>query len=841
MGDDTWMSVFPDTFEQNMTFPFDSFNVEDLHSVDEGVIKHLFPLLEDKSKPFDFLIGHFLGVDHVGHRVGPDHPSMKAKLRQMNHVLESVVSLLEDDTLLVVLGDHGMDRSGDHGGDGTLETSSALWVFSKGPALTVTSSPLPSGLLQYKTFPAMSAPHRSVQQIDILPTLSLILGLPIPYNNLGTVIPEIFWRDEGKMLEQALELNSRQIKRYLDTYRSSPSGGELDDAWLSLESSWSSTQAKTLRDAAKLITLTNYNRVALGACRAIWAQFNPVLMSLGLVLIGMGICAAWSVYSGLSASKHGWDDWLAAQLPLLLRGAAGGAAVGIAVSLAFSSYFPGFGAFDFALFTTSLISCMVLIVSSPPTITWETLKATPVILILHTVAYFSNSFTFWEDRIVHVLIVSSTVPKAITGFTAPTSRLRHRILGFSLLLAVCVRLIAISTICREEQQPYCHVTFFASSSIPSPPLTALYLIIPASLALPWMIWRFLRITRSEMGLAKMYLPLILMPSLLAGSAYWILEWADSADILGSNWTTLLRVGRTWIARFTFGWILIVGGGFWWLVPVCLNVEVQEPTQGEKRQIKIMGFANAFGAPYLLFWTVSLVIVYITTQITGQLVLVLAVVAVLAYLEVLDSVRDVQIIAAAFEASVPSTILDPTASVGQSPPIKFTDIIPLALLGLHVFYGTGHQAIISSIQWKSAFLLTSTVTYPFSPLTVVANSFGPLFLMALAAPLLALWNRAPLAEGGSEEKPDVQVKGESTLAALGMMIYYTTLMLGTAVSAAILRRHLMVWKVFAPRFMAGVLSVLAVDLAVLVGIGIGVERVTSKVARMFRRRPGVGDK
>jgi predicted AlkP superfamily pyrophosphatase or phosphodiesterase len=86
MGDDTWMSVFPDTFEANITFPYDSFNVEDLHSVDEGVIRYLFPLLEDPSKTFDFLLGHFLGVDHVGHRVGPDHPSMKAKLQQMNHV-----------------------------------------------------------------------------------------------------------------------------------------------------------------------------------------------------------------------------------------------------------------------------------------------------------------------------------------------------------------------------------------------------------------------------------------------------------------------------------------------------------------------------------------------------------------------------------------------------------------------------------------------------------------------------------------------------------------------------------------------------------------------------------
>src|SRR5271154_6373416 len=116
LGDDTWFKLFPDSFRPNMTFPFESFNVEDLHTVDDGVISHLFPLLEDKSKPFDFLIGHFLGVDHVGHRVGLDHPSMKNKMEQMNSVLTRVVNLLDNDTLLILLGDHGVDESGDHGG-----------------------------------------------------------------------------------------------------------------------------------------------------------------------------------------------------------------------------------------------------------------------------------------------------------------------------------------------------------------------------------------------------------------------------------------------------------------------------------------------------------------------------------------------------------------------------------------------------------------------------------------------------------------------------------------------------------------------------------------------------
>ena len=821
MGDDTWMSAFPNTFEANMTFPYDSFNVEDLHTVDEGVIKHLFPLLEDPSKPFDFLIGHFLGVDHVGHRVGPDRPSMKAKLQQMNDVLTRVVEKIDDDTLLIVLGDHGMDRSGDHGGDGILETSSAMWIYSKGHALIDTSLSVPSGLLQFKTFPETTIPHRSIQQIDIVPTLSLLLGLPIPYNNLGTVIPELFYHDrKGRTLENALQINAAQIMRYLDTYRSSPSGGELDEGWKSIQSAWTAIQASGIGET-KLMTLINFNRVALAACRAMWAQFNPILMSLGLLLLGTDLCATWSVYSGLSVLKGDWNPWLTKQLMISVQVGAGGAVLGFLGHLGLVSYLPGVDTLDCVIFTGSLLSAITIIISTPPNISLSTLKSTPVILILHTIAFLSNSFTFWEDRIVGFLVVSSIVPYALVGLNAPNKRLRYRILGFSFLFVVCVRLISISTVCREEQQPYCNVTFYASSSVPSPPLLVLGLVIPVMMALPYVIKKFMQISRSDRGVSKTYLPIVLAPSLIAGSLFWLMEWADSAPSFGDEWSSMLRLGRTWLARLTFGWGFFIGGILWWLFPVCLDIDIIG--QGEKRQIQVIGYANAFGSPYFIFWTLFLSLISISTQLTGQLVLALGTVALMAYLEVLDSVRDVKGIEAAFvDGGAPPS--DPVVSSNLSSPVRFMDVIPLALLGVHMFYGTGHQSTLPSIQWKSAFLLTPTVTYPFSPITVVLNSLGPIFLMALGTPLLALWNRSPLAAS--------QIKRESTLSSLGVMIYYTALLLGTCVSAAILRRHLMVWKIFAPRFLAAVLELLAVDVAVVLGVGVGVERVVGKISKMF---------
>ncbi|KAJ7577557.1 hypothetical protein C8J56DRAFT_1061212 [Mycena floridula] len=147
MGDDTWVSVFPDAFKKNMTFPYDSFDVEDLHTVDKG--------LDD-----DTLLA--LGTT------------------------EWIVR-----ETMVVMGFTRRRR---------------LSGYSKGRDLAGSTASIPSGLLQYTTFPETTIPHRSVQQIDLLPTLSLLLGLPIPFNNLGTVIPELFWRDKkGKDLLRSME------------------------------------------------------------------------------------------------------------------------------------------------------------------------------------------------------------------------------------------------------------------------------------------------------------------------------------------------------------------------------------------------------------------------------------------------------------------------------------------------------------------------------------------------------------------------------------------------------------------------------------------------------------
>ncbi|KAH9913817.1 uncharacterized protein BXZ73DRAFT_55334 [Epithele typhae] len=842
MGDDTWTTVFPDSFEPNMTFPYDSFNVEDLHTVDEGVIQHLFPLLQDKSKPWDVIIGHFLGVDHVGHRLGPDHPTMKTKLKQMDDVMRRVVDLLDDDTLLILMGDHGMDRKGDHGGDGDHETSAALWVYSKRPQLIHPKANIPDFLLTTRFFPNAPVEARHIQQIDLAASLSLALGLPVPFNNLGTVIPEMFWSDKnGDRFTRALSINTAQIRRYLDTYRKSPSGSELDSAWDDLERMWgpvdpthlesSTVDRENLWLAAKV-----YTRSVLAACRMLWAQFDIALIDLGLCLMVTGTVASAFLYLKLGALGDDWETWASNVTRSFVSSMVGGGLLGFVAWVTISRYVKGVGVVEGPLFGAAFASSLVVIFSAPPSlsgISFASLSALPLPLVLHAAAFASNSFIVWEDRIVTYLLISSIVPAILTGFTAPTSRLRYRILGFSALFALCVRAMAASTVCREEQQPFCHVTFFASSSLPSPPLMVLVLAIPVAIGLPWITRRFLQISKSDRGIAAILLPWAMPSALLLGSSFWIIEYIDSANLLGPEWEGTLRLTRTLCARVAMGGVLFFGYALWYLVPMCVQISSQpKPGPTPKKEVTVVGFGNAYGAPYIVFWLLFLALLYPSAQLTGQITLALAAVAVLAYLEVVDSVRDVRGIDALFASGNPSAILQADELSAPAQPLRFAEVQPLALLAVHAFFATGHQAAVPSIQWKAAFVLTPTLVYPFSPALVALNTLGPTALVALAAPALALWyvEPRPLPLAGARARAGVVRAG------LAMMLYHAGLLLGAAACATWLRRHLMVWKIFAPRCMLAVIMLLAVDVAVLFGVGVGAGRVVERVSRMFAGLP-----
>lgn len=90
---------------------------------------------------------------------------------------------MDDDTLLIVIGDHGMTETGDHGGDSKPELESALFLYSK-KSIFIEDIYIKSRVKDQS--------FRIVEQINLTPTLALLLGIPIPFSNLGIVIDDVF-------------------------------------------------------------------------------------------------------------------------------------------------------------------------------------------------------------------------------------------------------------------------------------------------------------------------------------------------------------------------------------------------------------------------------------------------------------------------------------------------------------------------------------------------------------------------------------------------------------------------------------------------------------------------
>ncbi|PRT52516.1 GPI ethanolamine phosphate transferase 2 [Wickerhamiella sorbophila] len=177
-GDDTWIKLFPGIFD--VTDGTSSFYVSDFTEVDHNVTRHLDEELA--TNKWDVLILHYLGLDHIGHKGGPRSPFMEEKQKEMDSIIKMLYGSLDESTLLVVMGDHGMNDVGNHGGSSAGETSAALAMISRGFDLKQ-DAPLPYS--SDFTF------YDRVKQIDLVPTLSLLLGLPIPRNSLGVLIPAV--------------------------------------------------------------------------------------------------------------------------------------------------------------------------------------------------------------------------------------------------------------------------------------------------------------------------------------------------------------------------------------------------------------------------------------------------------------------------------------------------------------------------------------------------------------------------------------------------------------------------------------------------------------------------
>lgn len=827
LGDDTWTALFPDYFEANISRAYDSLNVWDLHTVDNGVIDHIFPLLKpEQSGKWDIMFSHLLGVDHAGHRYGPNHPAMTAKLQQMDGFVRDLAGAIDDDTLLVIMGDHGMDGKGDHGGESDDEVEAALWMYSKKPVFGRTS-------IEHNT-PPPNAKIRPVNQIDLVPTLALLMGIPVPFNNLGRPIEEGFIGITGKAWDQlaaASSVVSAGIRRYQASYFEARGIEQTTQA---------GSPADLFAQAEQLVTegskspnwddihraFTAYQVETLSICKDLWARFDVPKMIMGVAIMALGV-----VVLLLYVSRDEDEDFAilddidlnSAEESLELQGAstdiasvsyksvnkhlatAGGISGLLGALLGFAAVSLT-GSQDWILVAaTAALSSMVSVSirlfgigkhlrSLVPTTYWGWLAVG--FTLSQSIGFAANSYTIWEDSISLFFLATFGFSAMVAALRLPSRGDRTLAMYHSVMFIILSRLASFSKLCREEQMPYCTSTFYASANSTTSATWQLVIPFAVTVMLPSVIRGYLIPSRSYEGLAPAWIGYIFRGGLFLSALYWTLDAADNGKWFPTIEESALQNIRIFIAQVILALTLVAGFVAFGWAPPSISIQTHAASRGHTAQVTVLGYGNVHGARYLLLPINICGALVLLTKPMGSGAMAIMLWQILSLLDILDT---------------------------QNLTAEAIGPVTLALLGNFHFFKTGHQATLSSIQWDTAFIPLTTIRYPWTPIVVALNTFAGPVLACVAVPLLALWKTGPKRKGVLESVSRV----------LGVFIaYYAVETLATMIWAGHLRRHLMLYRVFNPRFMMAAALLLVVDLVGITVALLGVRTNILAVGEVF---------
>lgn len=803
LGDDTWWALFPDYFEANESQAFESFNVWDLHTLDNGVLERIFPLMEpNKTGSWDLLVGHFLGVDHAGHRYGPDHPAMNAKLTQMDVFLRRITSMIDDDTLLVVMGDHGMDVKGDHGGESDDEIEAALWMYSKQPFFGRTSPEF--------AVPPENAKIRPVNQIDLVPTLALLLGIPIPFNNLGRPIEEAFAGLDGASwpnLATASRVTAAGIRRYQDAYFKARgidqdvSASSPITAWDAAESSLKAgSGAKDIYDA-----FTSYQEENLRVCKDLWASFDATKMITGLVTMALSVITLLLHISRMGSrptTDHSPNPNIVLHKRVVLYASSGmtlGTAAGAALYASQpSSMDPLYVAAASAI--GSIAGAMLCLVSSgkvlldlAPSSIWGWLSV--VFTVSQSAGFAANSFTIWEDSISLFFLSTFGLVAAAMSFRLQDPVARDTSLAHSIIFVVLARLASQSKFCREEQMPYCTSTYYASVTSSTSSITQLFIPFVSTVFLPPIVLSYMKKTQSDAGWGEKWVSNAFRGLLSICGAYWVLDAADNGDWFSSLPETLLKRTSVYVAIAILAAVFIAGPLIFTYGGPLVSWVPKVASDGTKRTF-VSGYDNALGSRYLMLPVTFLTALVLLSKPMGGGALSMMLWQVLCLVEIIRA-HDI--------AAEP---------IGP---------VVLALLGNFHYFTTGHQAVLSTIQWDSAFIPLFRMKLPWSAIIVTLNTFAGQILATVSLPLIMMWLASPDTRG--------LLEGVSRSMA-AFTSYFAVESLATMAWAGHLRRHLMLYRVFNPRFMMAAALLLVVDVVGILVTLTGVRLNTKAVNDVF---------
>ncbi|CAN1842404.1 GPI ethanolamine phosphate transferase 3 [Linum perenne] len=746
MGDDTWVQLFPDHF--NRSYPYPSFNVKDLDTVDNGCITHIFESLYQED--WDVLIAHFLGVDHAGHIFGVNSVQMVEKLEQYNKVLEEVIEVLSnksgpgglhENTLLLVMGDHGQTLNGDHGGGSAeeVETSFFAMGFKLPPSSVPHEFDSSSCLLDSDKKRCVS----SIQQLDFAATVSALIGVPFPFGSIGSVNAELYalaagtwnWKDTDstnyrhqskteewmKNYVNTLCINSWQVKRYIDVYSASSIIGfssedlvHISNKYAQLEENWSRAIKKlfslqiesipsflpqiTKQISAYLDFLSNVSELA----RSKWTEFNMKMMGVGL------------------------------------------------------------GTMLLSLF---MISLAIRSITTDSGISFESVFALAIVII-RACSFLSNSYILEEGKVACFLLATTGIAKL------RYSLIRKEMLVEAIIFLLLVLGLRFSIEVGMSKQAATSAFMHASSSWISGIALGDSLWVYASevgptlaiVCLSGIVYK--AVIKNSQGVSTFIL-MLAIPSYILVAIHWALE--SNIQIL----TMLFEgIGRNYIPQTVYAigasQLLFLAFGMLFTEDRAIDVENRLVT-------KTVHMLSA--------WSPTIILL---SGKQGSWI--------------------------ALAAIVGGYCITRLASLGKNADLAMTGISnfnPLAvtqwnLLAVCLFFATGHWCAFDGLRYGAAFVGFDEFILVRQAILLTLETFGfSLILPVLGLPLLLLGRHR-----SNHGKNNLFSQLSQTYLAYGLIT--ATTVTATILCVTIQRRHLMVWGLFAPKFVFDVVGLLLTE-------------------------------
>ncbi|KAG7211397.1 hypothetical protein KM043_010685 [Ampulex compressa] len=813
MGDDTWVNLYPSKFIRQ--FPSPSFNVWDLDTVDKDVRYRIF--FEIKKKDWSFLVAHVLGVDHCGHKHGVHHPEMTRKLNDTNTLIKEVVETLEEDMILFVVGDHGMTETGDHGGDSPNEVEAAMFVHSRVPLLK-------EDLVRRS---------ETVNQIDLVPTLASILGTPIPFSNLGfTVLDCLPSGTKSTKLEDQLWYplhsmwrNIAQTKKYIDVY-SSESFPFSEDQLQSLNNMYDKLfdqikHVNSIEEFELFVQNTkDYFKLLKDMCSEIWVQFDSSLISKGLFLM---LCPLLFFYLFITSVPEKRMSEIFKSSFLQISIITNMVIALITFSLLYFNVIEEFrNTMFFATGTVSILLLFVLLIQNRDVILtrWydyrkinKLIYITRAILLLTVCGLFSNSYVVEEDTVLSFLLVtlfmllvfnlknddtSENFERKTRMFSKlpPRSNLKRIIIVVGLVACISIRMSYYFWRCREEHyQRSC--TLFVPGKVGSVMSNNLERVkLAVTLFVLALYITIVRLWLQNCGNLSGFSPSVMVSQYcpvvigVCMGCYWVLQ----------------QLPKFVKAKFALSWQKRESIDIYQdenLVPRLFE-KIKDSIYRKKIDTDhtpiVYGLGTAYSAAFIslsVFLTLLYSLLLGDTLSPSTFLLIVACVSVLG-LSAIERYKTANNISELVDVPMPT-------------------LLCWFLIAEYFFYGTGHQPTFPTIHWDAAFVGTGGHFYGnlLPAILIGINTFGSHIILGVTLPLLVI---APFTiylvfpKLAKVKFLEEDMKRGELLLFEQDSVFHTAVFsvagkyvllhgfrtFGSMLAATIHRRHLMVWKIFAPK-------------------------------------------